>query len=357
MKTHHWPEGHTYAIFHKMFLYDYEDSFFRNGSRIPAIVFCLFLQISTANIGAQTLNFCGIPASHEASATSPDSIIYDRFGNTYDRYITGAEYGTSAMSRQLAGYFDLRFNLSAVAVDLRPVIISVFEYISNTIDQRTNTTGCSDEIEPDLVRVYVTTDASLSSSVLATGSPMYYSGFSVPCDEVAANLVDLKINGGLHSGSPDGIINVNPSELIDWYTGSGTPGTGQVDAFSVFLHEALHVIGFASLIGSDGSANGSYYSVWDQFLRTTTNYVPGGISADIEGLLVCDCGVNCWELNSENFEKTEDFTEDVGKNCDGGPFVFVFGDNAIAPLQGGSGNIGNAFSHLNEGCNSKMSTM
>ncbi|MGB4846935.1 MAG: PKD domain-containing protein [Saprospiraceae bacterium] len=322
-----------------------------NAFRMKASSYLMFMLISfgTSNLKSQTLEFCGVPTSHEANAISPDSIIYDRFGNTYDLYITEDEYGSDAMARALAGYFDIRFNLSALEVDLRPALIDVFEYISNTIDRRTNTTGCSESIEPDLVRIYVTSDAGLHLPVLASGSPTYYVGYSVPCDEVAANRVDLKINGGLHNQGFDGIISVNPDHDINWYVGAGSPVSGEIDAFSVFLHEALHVMGFASLIDEDGEAFSSYFSVWDQFLRTTTEY---GSSLNIEELITSDCDVNCWELNDETFEDAEDFTHALKNNCSfGGSIDFVFGDNAIAPLSGGAGNVLNALSHLSKDCN------
>jgi len=108
-----------------------------------AIFFCL-----STDSNSQSIDFCGELSPNEAYSTNPDSIVYDRFGNSYDRYITEEIYGSELTTSTMAGYFDLRFDIGNISPDLTEVIIDVFEDLSSLIEQRVNTTGCSQEIEP-----------------------------------------------------------------------------------------------------------------------------------------------------------------------------------------------------------------
>lgn len=59
---------------------------------------------------------------------------------------------------------------------------------------------------------------------------------------------------------------------FNWNSGLGTPGAGQVDLFSVALHEITHALGFLSLASNVGNSlisagNPGVFSVYDSFLE------------------------------------------------------------------------------------------
>lgn len=313
--------------------------------------FCLIsavILLSQGKSNAQVIDFCGEVTSNTAISSDPDSICFDRFGNTYDISALQADFQSSSRSRSIVGYFDLSMNLDP---EMEAVIEDVFEYLTTVINQRTNTTGCEDVIASSRVRILIT-EATLSGPTVAAATPMYYVLGRFNCDEVAINRVDLRMNGGINDRNVDGSIEIDATPGFDWYTGSGSPGVNELDLFSVVLHEVLHLFGFASLINEEGEANSGFYSVWDQYLHTTTLYVDGGPSLNIDPVLESNCEINCWELNNEVFEDAEEFVGAIEDNCSTGSAIdFVFGENAIAPLFGISTNVGAALSHLNATCN------
>jgi hypothetical protein len=315
------------------------------------LIFLLPLLTASFNTFAQPIAFCGNSPTHTAVSTIQDSIYFDRFGNTYDRVVLDAQFESLSGSRSIIGYFDLRFE--NVDPNYIPVIENVFEYLSNTLQQRTITTGCSDVIAPSQIRIMITESSEVDDPQQATGSPEYFiiSNRS-NCDEVVADRISMKMNGGLNDVGVDGMIFLNDEPDNEWYLGTGTPSSTQVDLFTIVLHEALHVFGFAPRLTSSGNALGGTFSLWDQLIFTSTGYVNGGPSLNLERVLFSDCEENCWVLNEESFKDASVFTSELETNCStGGILDFVFGDDAIAPLLGGSGDVGYVMSHLNETCN------
>ncbi|MEM7337978.1 MAG: DUF4214 domain-containing protein [Actinomycetota bacterium] len=85
-----------------------------------------------------------------------------------------------------------------------------------------------------------------SSNLLGSAGPNgLYAGQALPTGSfypagLANTLLGYDING---SGSAELTINLNSQ--VNWYTGtSGTPSAGQVDLYSVVLHEIAHGLGF-----------------------------------------------------------------------------------------------------------------
>jgi hypothetical protein len=82
-------------------------------------------------------------------------------------------------------------------------------------------------------------------------SPMYISGFNFYHGMMFYNFSNSSFN------------------WFDDYA-NGTAGANQYDLYSVVLHEVMHMLGFASLIGPTGiskfGASNNYYSSYDQFL-------------------------------------------------------------------------------------------
>jgi|GEM_PF-2380152 len=310
----------------------------------------MMILLTPGKSNSQVIDFCGEVTPNTAVSSDPDSICFDRFGNSYDISVLQEDFESSSRSRSIVGYFDLSMDLDP---EMEGVIEDVFEYLTSVINQRTNTTGCEDEIQPSRVRISIT-EVALSDPAVAAATPMYFNVSRYDCDDVLINMVDLTINGNLNNQGVDGSILIDDMPGYEWYTGNGTPGVSELDLFSVVLHEALHLFGFASLLNVDGEASNGYFSVWDQYLNTTPSYVDGGPSLNIEPVLESDCEINCWLLNNEVFEDAEEFVDAIEHNCNsGGSIDFVFGADAIAPLDGTSADITNALSHLNATCNAQ----
>ena len=323
---------------------------------LPILVMTL---VVLSDIKGQTFDFCGVFPPHSATSTSLDSIVYDRFGNTYDIY-DGQVYSTTEQNCSSAGYFELV--MLDVPSDWQTVVCQVFEDLSNVISQRTNTASCGDVLDPYDLRIRVTV-ADLGNDALGVGTPTYAPIYSA-CNQVWLSRSYLKINGGIPTGDFsagfDGLLQINDMPPAPWHLDfTSNPQMGTLDLYSVILHEAIHILGFASLIDLDGTGTNFVYSLWDQHLHTSSNYIPGGTSPNIDEILQSDCSSNCWNLNATLFPTAPDFLNTVAHTCSStGSLDVVFGDQAIAPILGGEGTVptemselANMLSHLNHTCN------
>ncbi|MBK9253987.1 MAG: T9SS type A sorting domain-containing protein [Saprospiraceae bacterium] len=197
-------------------------------------------------------SFCGEAPFHQATSTHPDSIYYDRFGNSYDLYSNGQNFPVSTTTVQ-AAYFTLVFSddYSQEEIDL---CATVFTEISNLISQRQLTNSCGSPISNSNIIIEFKTVESFPEDpeVIATGTPFFYPWTGFPCfipntSLISHSSVYLKLNGinfQNHIYVPfDGQIVLNrnfnyfsnypmncPSSLIDLYT--------------VIMHEAMHIIAF-----------------------------------------------------------------------------------------------------------------
>ena len=249
---------------------------------------------------------------------------------------------------------------------MEEVICQVFLDLSSVIQQRQGLDGCGEALEQYPVNIKIT--GGVQGNVGAQASP-FYVGWNVRCPNENLNGRDVrigrvyhKINGGSYVPFPettiDGIIEINTG--IDWYYGEQVPlppGSTQVDMYSVILHEALHLLGFSSTFNL-GTTN-PFYTLWDQNLFATSDYIPGGGSQSPEPVLLSNCVDNCWSRNTSIFLINSDFNEAVFENCIGSETLdIVFGNDAIAPISGGNGTTTSdddefrqMLSHLNILCN------
>lgn len=131
------------------------------------MIFVIFILNST-NVSSQQLhNFCGKLPIHQASSSNPDSIVFDRFGNTYDRYENdSAEQVTVCNS----GYFILRFK-NSVPSDYQDVICQVFQEVSDIIPRRQQQFDCGEN--QNLANPQIEISGDLLLGVLAASSPLY----------------------------------------------------------------------------------------------------------------------------------------------------------------------------------------
>ena len=299
----------------------------------------------------------------------PEELLFDRFGNAY----THKELSLIPSSFKCSvGYFDIYFKdnfgggeLSNVEIaNMERVVCNVFDYISNLIRQRETPNGC----EQQKVKIYFN-DMETDDNIAAAASPIFQP-YKLNCDESLLCRPYIKINGGTvlnASGSEDfpladGIIDINIEDHDFFYWDSTVPltiGSSQADFYTVILHEALHVLGYASTL-KIGFLYAKGFSFWDQFLFAETG---GGKTPLITG----DCIDNCWDINkaipSGNLQTFDVF--DYSSNAEGEvvscdiqwsgnsiPNIF-FGKNTNYPIQGGVEGFGiipsvflNSLSHL-----------
>ncbi len=324
----------------------------------------LLLAFCPVAVTAQSLK-CGSQAAPPPNGNNPDSLISDRFGNLYDLedLLVPQPLGSPAGSCP-SGFFNLTFDVG-FPMAMRPTVCQVFANLSTMIVEHSNTLGCGDVIPSSAVEIDVVWKAITPSVILGTGSPFYNDPTDPSfCPDLVLDRAFIKINGGIPSltGIFDGRLEINSMPknaagiALPWHIDWATPvGAGEVDLYSVTLHEALHILGFASRITLPD------YSLWDRIVHITDNFIPNGGSANIRPLISthplnppCEppATKNCWYLangiNSGNLQTT------VSNTCSANnatPDVVV-GEVAIAAVDAtNTGGLSAQLSHLSETCN------
>jgi|GEM_PF-654510 len=317
------------------------------------------------SVTAQSLE-CGSQSAPPPNGNNPDSLILDRFGNVYDLEDLLVPPPTNSPSSGgcASGYFNLTFNAD-FPMDMRPTVCKVFTDLSETIVQHSNTLDCGDVLPPGTVDIDVVWKEITPSVILGTGTPFSTDITDLTfCPDMILDRPFIKINGGTVNtvGVFDGRLEINSNPKtgtglslpwhIDWTT---AVNVGEIDLYSVALHEALHILGFASRITLPE------YSLWDRIIHATDNFVPNGGSANVLPListhplsLPCTPPVtrNCWHLangiNSGNLQTTVSNTCSTNNTT---PDVVV-GESAISAIDAkNAGGVSAQLSHLSETCN------
>ena len=215
---------------------------------------CLFAQ--------QQDFFCGVHRKNLNPRTSANPEYYDRFGNGYDEdeLLISNLQGYSTFDCQ-SGYFTLHFD-NAFTDKEKEVFCRAFKDISGEIDSKHQ--GQID------IAIHKSTD----DPALLWATPIY----SHSCGIQGPIISNMIMTGNpTFSKKPMyvGEIFVNSDYLkkgkfyldeLDEKILKGI-GTTQIDLYTVVTHEILHLLGFASLIGSNGQPLYSGgYSPWDKFL-------------------------------------------------------------------------------------------
>lgn len=318
-------------------------------------IFLLLVFPAITSVRSQSINFCGVFPPHQANSSNPDSILYDRFGNSYDYDYFQVSEGPARIT-STCGYFELDFK--GIADSLRNTICEVFEDLSDLIELRVNEAPCDETVTAEKIVIYIAYDTTFKYPVLAAGSPQYSLEGTYACDETQLNKAYSKINGGKSFSTVyDGALFINPHDTFKnhldtliWHTDTGTnPGIKTFDLYSVILHEALHILGFASRIRSDDEGLMGYYSLWDNFIYTTSKFDSNDPIDDFKRILKSNCAENCWSLNDTVFNDINEFVSAALAHCtEESTLDFVFG-HGIAPLAGGDTSL-QAFSHLADSC-------
>lgn len=341
-------------------------SFYSRGwLRVFSVAVVVFFSVHSAS--GQAVEFCGVLPFNEAESTNPDSVLFDRFGNSYDL----VDYRTPQYRKAFTetGYFHLNYEFP-VSEDMKAVIDRVFLNVAEIVPQRISTTSCGENVIPGKVIIRIQELTGGSPGVLAAVSPMYgpdYQGAT--CNHVVPNNAQHRINGGSKLIDWDAILQIRTTLPLgtSWNTSYPDPtGPDYYDLYSVVLHEALHILGFASNLGLEGlpvyeqpfnNLDDNIYSVWDDLLFVTDEYIPNGLSGNVEKVLEGSCTSHCKSLHSVLFPTGGDFDEAVEGNCStGGGLDFMIGEHGIAPVLGGGPfadkvEMVNALSHLSPDCN------
>ena len=330
----------------------------------PFLLIATFMLVLSGKVNAQAIHFCGELPANTATSTNPDSILFDRFGNSYDLIEFEENFDRGAYSE--AGYFQLEYTLD-ITDDFMKVIQKVFLDLVEIIPQRMVTTSCDENILPKKVVILIEDLVDANPSVLASASALYGSDFQgALCNHVVPNHAQNRINGARKIKDIDGImkIKVIPYEYLWNFDYNSPTTTGYVDLYSVVLHEALHILGFSSNFGLDAiplydqalASGNNIYSIWDDLMYVTPEYDENGMSSSVSKVLESTCSDHCRLLNSTVFPTGSAFNDAVEDNCStSGGLDFMIGENGIAPIWGGgSGNdksVVNSLSHLNTDCN------
>ncbi len=229
------------------------------------------------------------------AATMEEVKIYDRFGNEYAK-----EDLIIPNNTWTAGIFVLHFDdednntntgfddptagtyFATKGQDRREVVIQVFEDLTELITNGGALPNPYTGITPNTqVELQISTNVDFSGNPMPAGAAGIGSSFYLDYPNsgithgVAWKTITSGIdayNGLVNAPAFHGRMSLRIDNTINWYLNlsGGTIGSTQNDMYTVVLHEALHILGFASLIDNNGSSkfgNGNY-SGFDSFLKS-----------------------------------------------------------------------------------------
>lgn len=221
---------------------------------------------------------------HSVQMNDSMPIVFDRFGNSYAlediRRGSCTPGWTEAVPDVIAGFFTISFchdpnSANPFTSNIIDVISQVFTDISQLIVQQ----PCG----ATFPQIFIQINAPMGMS---TNNPGTASQFYFPELEIFTNLqnensgvlygeVWRAINTGVNDPTyMDAMIDINLYTLGWPWNVNLVPNqtqVGQIDLYSVILHEVLHSFGFASLIDANGNSRlfpTSFYSRFDTYLQS-----------------------------------------------------------------------------------------
>jgi len=332
---------------------------FQNFIQFNIVFYCLisFNVISIGFISSQSNLPCGVLPPNQATSTNPDSIVFDRFGNSYDAFPAW----TSAVSLPCnqSGYYHLE-STASLSTEMENALCLIFAEMSTIFPRRQNFNACGDPILQQPVNILIRTFNGAQSAT-AAASTLYFSSTQANCNSdgpIESGRIYHKINGGQEKRSNflyDGLLDINTD--LNWNLDFSTgPSPTQYDFRTVIKHEILHLMGIGTNLNMDGSSFNGYYSLYDKYLSVIPYFNSTGT---INDLIASNCIANCYTFNSALFPGTSGFVNAVVDNCNSVPagFDFVF-KSPVVPISGGRGlTPGNdvdfvqMLSHFHESCN------
>ncbi|MCC7465006.1 MAG: hypothetical protein IT261_01990 [Saprospiraceae bacterium] len=311
----------------------------RRFSLITLWLSITFTAFSQANLS------CGEFAVHTPPGKGD---FFDRFGNPYTSSDLNAfNHPNGVIIEDCdSGIFTLQFevigNAPAWTIDEMMTVCSTFNYLSGLISTGNNSNSIFIQIRKD--------QGCVSDGA---ASPVWQSECGIENSVIFDQIVSGVNN--YPEGFISAIICIRPNPNVGtWHTlnedcSSTDPCVGimEVDLFTLMLHEALHAVGFASLIGLDGtSISGTSYSQWDRLLYST-------IQNDY--LIKPQPSATCCDDHLFNDEDFPDMPFNLSGNCTMDVFVFDGLTNIVEVnndilVPSSNGEMGNKLSHLDNDC-------
>lgn len=247
------------------------------------LLLCNGTAIAQSDKKSREVNLCGAieKANKKVSKSYKGEVYLDRFGNEY----TNEEVSIGRFSAQprsatanncSGGRFNLIFtnmpNTPAFTVEECTTICNVFQYLTLQLGLTPAGNG--------LVQIPISVKKGPANVVggLGSGSEFYQRRCGLTKSMVWERL-RLNTNNvpGVQPNTFAGLLMISdiPQNGTTWNTlPNGPVGANEYDLYSVALHEALHILGFASLIGLNGSGDMGTYSNWDRFLVGPSSTTP-----------------------------------------------------------------------------------
>lgn len=209
--------------------------------------------------------------------------IFDRFGNTYTYNQvkrSGNNERDAGQGTCTANYFNLDFvgdgfetNPDPNEQNMRDLLCQIFTDLSALIEP-SQCNGNTPTVNIKVIAVPIGTP----SNALGAATPYY----TIPSSLTNTGIIDGDVWKAINSGVNDptlydGELQVRftpPNATWNFNTAS-TNFPGQYDAYSVYLHEAIHLLGFTTLIGANGQSVAPgfshHYSRYDAHLNSDIN--------------------------------------------------------------------------------------
>jgi hypothetical protein len=233
--------------------------------RIPLKVLkflTIALAIASVNaVTAQSFRFDeDIPRGNGTTSNVQCAIDLNNNVVSFPWYVpTAARTGNNAIATSQCGGFTLIFedvvnNTGQGYADpvqgpqMQNVACAVFEYISDVLVISGN---------PEVV--FSQAYNNPLSNALASAQPLFNSTYTTGF--VFCYMQEHIIGGSDPDlGSPDAVVNTNLAYPFNFNLTNNSTGTGQLDFYTILLHEALHALGYVSAIDQNGNGriNGAY---------------------------------------------------------------------------------------------------
>lgn len=248
-----------------------------NGKNLRSLVFVFFFVVTAWHATAQRPNI---------TTKAIFDTVYDRFGNSRplsDLLIDGGKLSSgqilSIATTCTAGHFQLHFE-SGSFFDIYPasqaVACQVFSYISSFLPSNIGSgkihikCGSVNKGLGNATSYYVYPGGGSSAYPGMLDGQVYKAIVSGVDPYMSIPASFAQANSFFH-----GEMNVNPAygAVFNYSLNTTAIGTSEFDLFTLILHEAYHAIGFASLIGPNGTSQlwpNNYYSRYDRFLHDHT---------------------------------------------------------------------------------------
>jgi hypothetical protein len=238
---------------------------------LPRFLFLIVISLNFNWLSAQQSGQCGTYTKEPSYPVwyfpgDSSDIYFDRFGNLYSRDEITTAYHTNAYQANCTntGYFNLILEGNFTPQE-EMTVCAVFNYLSTLI---------TPQAANPFINIHIAKGFT-GSFVLGTGSPLW----STQECGISNSLVQEGLYGNASGvGTDHGFIRINSG--IAWHTldmdNTCLPDVvcpNRYDLYSVVLHEAFHVLGFASNITVNGMGQGVPWT-GNIYSRGTPIYTP-----------------------------------------------------------------------------------